>query len=55
MTRALDDVIAERKRQIEVEGFDAGHDDKNARGELLQAAASYCYSAATGQIGWKAS
>lgn len=41
MTKAVEDVLAERRRQIEVEGFDAAHDDRHIRGEL--ALASVCY------------
>ena len=41
MTRTLDDVAAERKRQIEVEGWTAEHDDRHTPGELAQAGACY--------------
>lgn len=34
-------VLAERQRQIQVEGWDAVHDDAHARGELAQAGAAY--------------
>lgn len=37
------DVLAERRRQIEAEGFTADHDDRHIRGELATAAA--CYAA----------
>lgn len=40
-TKALDDVIAERKRQCEKEGYSAEHDDMYQNGELSRAAASY--------------
>lgn len=38
---ALDDIAAERRRQIEVEGFDAARDDQLDSGELALAAALY--------------
>jgi hypothetical protein len=38
---AIDDIVAERKRQIEVEGWDLAHDDKHDMGELADAAAAY--------------
>lgn len=40
-TAALHDVIAERQRQIETEGWSDEHDDEHAGGELIQAAACY--------------
>lgn len=40
-SRAMIDVGAERRRQIEVEGFDYHHDDQYRDGELERAAASY--------------
>jgi hypothetical protein len=36
-------IAAERKRQIEEEGWTAGHDDQHKDGELAKAAASYAY------------
>lgn len=38
-------IIAERFRQIEVEGWDAAHDDAHADGSLAQAAAAYAIGA----------
>lgn len=38
---ALQAVVAERRRQIEVEGWTGEHDDTHQRGELAQAAACY--------------
>lgn len=38
---ALRDVAAERRRQIEVEGWTPEHDDVHARGQMAQAAACY--------------
>jgi hypothetical protein len=37
------DVLRERRRQVNAEGFDDGHDDSHVRGEMAQAAA--CYAA----------
>lgn len=42
MSRAVDDVLAERARQVSAEGWTPDHDDKHAGGEM--AAASACYS-----------
>jgi hypothetical protein len=41
---AIDDIAAERKRQIEAEGWTEAHDDNHARGELARAASSYAYA-----------
>ena len=43
---AIDDVIAERKRQIETEGWSQNHDDEHTMGELALAAS--CYAAHAG-------
>lgn len=40
---AVHDVIAERKRQVEVEGFDASHDDMATNGQLADAAMCYAH------------
>ncbi|MRI57768.1 hypothetical protein D8770_28310, partial [Methylobacterium sp. DB1607] len=40
-SKAADDVLAERRRQVEVERFDAPFDDRYARDELPTAAAIY--------------
>lgn len=45
--KALDDIAAERKRQVEVEGWTSEHDDNHGRGEMAQAAAAYAYYATT--------
>lgn len=37
----LASIMAERKRQIEVEGFSAAHDDAHGDGELMAAAQAY--------------
>ena len=45
-TRAVRDVIAERRRQIEVEGRAPEHDDRHGAHELAEAASCYCLSSA---------
>src|ERR1700743_952484 len=46
---AIFDVIAERQRQIQLEGFDAHHDDTiNKNGELSLAAGVYAIEASNG-------
>ncbi|MBX3580092.1 MAG: hypothetical protein KF723_23055 [Rhizobiaceae bacterium] len=35
------DVLAERERQLEVEGWSSDHDDKHDSGEIASAAAAY--------------
>lgn len=35
------DVLAERRRQVEAEGWTAAHDDEHGNGEMARAAASY--------------
>lgn len=44
ISRAAQDVLAERQRQISVEGWDDTHDDCNDKSELAQAAACYALS-----------
>jgi hypothetical protein len=44
--RALADLLAERERQIAVEGYSINHDNAHARGELAYAAASRALEAA---------
>ena len=41
--KSLEMISAERKRQIEEEGWDADHDDRHTNGELVRAA--ICYAA----------
>jgi hypothetical protein len=41
---ALDDIAAERRRQIEEEGWDAAHDDEHVDNSLARAAACYAMS-----------
>jgi hypothetical protein len=43
---AIQDIAAERARQIAVEGWDAAHDDAHKNGALAMAAASYAAEAA---------
>lgn len=44
MTKAAADVLAERKRQVEKEGWSHAHDDAHGEGELATAAACYAAS-----------
>jgi hypothetical protein len=46
---AWSDVLAERKRQQEVEGWTPEHDDQHGRGEMALAAACYAAHSATWQ------
>jgi len=41
VSRALQDVAAERRRQIVEEGWTAAHDDTHAAGEIARAASAY--------------
>ena len=41
---ALDDIAAERARQVSVEGWTHGHDDTHDKGEMADAAACYLMS-----------
>lgn len=45
LTKAATDVLAERQRQIEVEGWTPDHDDQHDDGQLALAAACYAYQA----------
>lgn len=40
---AIDEIAAERKRQIEKEGYNSAHDDEHTDGDIAMAAA--CYAA----------
>ncbi len=44
--QALQDVMAERARQVATCGWTADHDDRHQRGELASAAAAYAMNAA---------
>ena len=50
MTKAADDVIAERERQKTVEGWSESHDDSHTHGELALAASAYAEHAAKGGL-----
>lgn len=41
MSKAIDDILAERRRQVEAEGWHPPHDDAHRMGELAGAAACY--------------
>lgn len=41
MSKALEDIAAERRRQIEAEGWTPEHDDEHQAGQLADAAACY--------------
>lgn len=45
MSNALDDIAAERRRQVEAEGWTTEHDDTHANGEMAQAAGCYALHA----------
>lgn len=45
LTKAASDVLAERQRQIEREGYDTSHDDAHNSGELSAAASAYAWAA----------
>lgn len=47
---ALQDVVAERRRQVEAEGWTPEHDDEHAGGELASAASCYAHVASYGDI-----
>jgi cell pole-organizing protein PopZ len=41
MSKAINDIVAERRRQIEAEGWTPEHDDAHDDGEMAHAAACY--------------
>jgi len=41
----IEEIAVERRRQIEVEGWSAEHDDRHDAGDLAKAGASYAYHA----------
>jgi hypothetical protein len=43
------EIIAERRRQVDTEGWTEEHDDKHDGGELARAGACYALQAATGE------
>ncbi len=44
MSKAVIDVIDERRRQVQQEGWDESHDDQHLTGEMATAAACYAMS-----------
>lgn len=46
LTQAAQDVLAERRRQVEVKGWTPEHDDEHDTGELAAAGAAYTVAAA---------
>lgn len=44
-SQAVLDVAAERRRQVENEGYGPAHDDEHSNGSMAEAAASYAYQA----------
>jgi hypothetical protein len=53
LSQAAQDVLAERARQIDVEGWSSSHDDEHNNHELAHAAACYAYPELTALIGVK--
>jgi hypothetical protein len=45
-TKAARDVLAERRRQVEAEGWTSEHDDAHGKGEIARAAATYAMAGA---------
>lgn len=41
MSQAIADVLAERQRQVAVEGWTTEHDDEHCAGDMARAAATY--------------
>jgi hypothetical protein len=54
LTKAAQDVLAERQRQISVEGWHPDHDDGHNHGEMALAAGKYAGAAGgwTSLVGW---
>lgn len=50
LTKAAQDVLAERQRQIGTEGWHTDHDDQHEKGEMALAAACYAAHTATWQF-----
>lgn len=51
-TNAVRDVLAERRRQVEIEGWTPEHDDQHVAGGMAEAAACYATSARWWQMRW---
>lgn len=45
----IEEIAAERRRQIEVEGWTTAHDDNHKHGELARASACYAMNVGIGQ------
>lgn len=48
----IDEIAAERARQIEAEGWSADHDDAHPHGEMALAAAAYAFTGHEGAKPW---
>ncbi|MEL6227757.1 MAG: hypothetical protein AAFR01_12180 [Pseudomonadota bacterium] len=46
------EIAAERRRQMEIEGWTVEHDDAHAQGQLAKAAACYAYHGGSGEF-WR--
>lgn len=46
MDKVIAEIVAERRRQIEIEGWTPDHDDQHDAGELAGAGAAYALNAA---------
>ncbi|KRA58153.1 hypothetical protein [Rhizobium sp. Root651] len=44
MSKAIEDVTAERRRQVEKEGWSLDHDDRHSAGEMALAAGWYAFN-----------
>ncbi len=55
ITDAQRDVLAERRRQVEAEGWTPEHDDAHVKSELAQAAASYALAGIRFELPWPSS
>lgn len=49
---AIEDIGAERRRQVEQEGWTPEHDDAHDEGQMASAAAAYAMASWTGNSGW---
>lgn len=53
MSKVLDDIAAERQRQIESEGWSHKHDDRHDDGEMARAAGIYAVIAGSDQTDYR--
>lgn len=51
MTSIIEEIVEKRKRQIEVHGYDAAHDDAHTDKSIARAAAAYAISAVSSAKG----